>query len=75
MSVLWFGLCSFICHACANPLDSETGWTGELWSKTNFLKWQKSYNRIFFGEAKYVRKKFILEKKFDPSDFFNFQIF
>ena len=19
------------------PLDSETGWTGELWSKTNFL--------------------------------------
>ena len=22
------------------PLDSETGWTGELWSKTNLLKWQ-----------------------------------
>ena len=22
------------------PLDSETGWTGELWSKTNILKWQ-----------------------------------
>ena len=23
------------------PLDSETGWTGELWSKTNLLNWQK----------------------------------
>ena len=22
------------------PLDSETGWTGELWSKTNLLQWQ-----------------------------------
>ena len=22
------------------PLDSETGWTGELWSKTNLLKWK-----------------------------------
>ena len=22
------------------PLDSETGWTGELWSKTNLLNWQ-----------------------------------
>ena len=22
------------------PLDSESGWTGELWSKTNFLKRQ-----------------------------------
>ena len=21
-----------------NPLDSETGWTGELWSKSNLLK-------------------------------------
>ena len=21
------------------PLDSDTGWTGELWSKTNLLKW------------------------------------
>ena len=21
------------------PLDSETGWTGELWSKTNLLNW------------------------------------
>ena len=21
------------------PLDSETGWTGELWSKKNLLKW------------------------------------
>ena len=22
------------------PLDSEAGWTGELWSKTNLLNWQ-----------------------------------
>ena len=22
------------------PLDSEMGWTGELWSKTNIHKWQ-----------------------------------
>ena len=22
------------------PLNSETGWTGELWSKTNLLNWQ-----------------------------------
>ena len=24
---------------CHLPLDSETGWTGELWSKTNLLNW------------------------------------
>ena len=24
----------------APPLDSEKGWTGELWSKTDLLKWQ-----------------------------------
>ena len=30
-----------LCHALATPpLDSETGWTGELWSKTNLLKLQ-----------------------------------
>ena len=22
------------------PLKSQTGWTGELWSKTNLLNWQ-----------------------------------
>ena len=27
-------------HAQGTPLDSETGWTGELWSKTNLLNWQ-----------------------------------
>ena len=26
-----------LCHAQATPLDSEMGWTGELWSKTKFL--------------------------------------
>ena len=30
----------FFLHAQATPLDSETGWTRELWSKTNLLKWQ-----------------------------------
>ena len=29
-----------LCHAQGTPLDSETGWTGELWSKTNLLNWQ-----------------------------------
>ena len=30
------------------PLDSETSWPGELWSKTNLLKWQNLDNSIFF---------------------------
>ena len=25
------------------PLDSKTGWTRELWLKTNLLKWQNKY--------------------------------
>ena len=29
-----------LCHAQATPLDSETGWTRELWLKTNLLNWQ-----------------------------------
>ena len=29
-----------LCHAEGTPLDSEQWWTGELWSKTNLLKWQ-----------------------------------
>ena len=33
--------CSLLGHTGATPLDSETWWTGELWSKTNILKWQK----------------------------------
>ena len=32
-----FGLCN---AQGTPPLDSETGWTGELWSNTNLLKWQ-----------------------------------
>ena len=48
-------------HACVRassavtlrlpPLDSETGWTGELWSKTNLLIWQ-NYDKTFFCAAK-----------------------
>ena len=34
-------LCLFIRHVSVMlrgpPMDSETGWTGELWSKTNLL--------------------------------------
>ena len=32
-----------LCVTLSGPplLDSETGLTGELWSKTNLLKWQK----------------------------------
>ena len=44
------------------PLDSETGWTGELWSKTNLINWQTK------GSLFYWRKK--LKSNF--SDFFNF---
>ena len=29
------------------PLNSETGWTGELWSKTNLLNWQNKDNSLF----------------------------
>ena len=27
----------FVHHAHSTPLDSKTGWTGELWSKTYLL--------------------------------------
>ena len=31
----------FVCNAQTTfPLDYETGWTWELWVKTNFLNWQ-----------------------------------
>ena len=33
------------------PLDSETGWTGELWSKTNLINWQNQGNSIFFSST------------------------
>ena len=34
-------LCSdFSVTLVLTPLNSETGWTGELWSKTNLLNWQ-----------------------------------
>ena len=35
------GLCpDFSVTLVLPPLDSETGWTGELWSKTYLLIWQ-----------------------------------
>ena len=30
------------------PLDSETSWTGELWSNTNLLRWQNKENNHCF---------------------------
>ena len=36
-----------LCHGQATPKDSETGWTGELWSKTNLFIVQNKDNRIF----------------------------
>ena len=33
-------VCSDFVTLTVPPLDYETGWTGELWSKTNLLKWQ-----------------------------------
>ena len=33
-----FVLCLFVCHTQGTPLDSETGWTGELWSNPYLLK-------------------------------------
>ena len=29
------------------PVDSETGWTGEPWSKTNILNWQTKWTAFF----------------------------
>ena len=41
------------------PLDSETGWTGELWSNTNLLIQQN----IFFSIKKFLPPKIIDLKK------------
>ena len=37
------------------PLDSETRWTRELWSKTNLLNWQNSENSIFFKDIGFFK--------------------
>ena len=42
----------FVCDARATPLDSETGWTGKLWSKL-----REKY--FFSGEKKIFTGKFI----------------
>ena len=55
-------VCPFVCFLCSSvtvrppPLDSETGWTGELWSKTNLLNWQKYGNSIFFSSFFFCKK-------------------
>ena len=47
------------------PLDSKTGWTRELWSKTNLLKWQNIYlfqqkNKYFQHFQNFEKKKWML---------------
>ena len=41
------------------PLDSEMGWTGEVWSKSNLLKWHLFFSR----KRKHFKTKFIYNKK------------
>ena len=36
------------------PLDSETEWTAELWSKTNLLNWQNYGKSLFFFRQKKI---------------------
>ena len=38
------------------PLDSDMGWTGELWSKTNYLNWQNKENKIKIGKKRISSK-------------------
>ena len=72
-----FFVCSPVCSCVplgVPPLDSETGQTGELWSKTNHLNWQNQ-EYSFFLAKKNIFSKFsyflqILEKKISFSDNF-----
>ena len=45
-------------------LDFETGWTGELWSKTNLPNWQNLENSIFVVKKsdfwRFIKKKLYL---------------
>ena len=34
-------VCPFVCHAQGTPMDSEMGWAGVLWSKSNVLNGKK----------------------------------
>ena len=43
------------------PLDSENGWSGELWSKTNLLHWQIAF---FSPAKKNFFKNFRWKKRF-----------
>ena len=55
------------------PLDSEMGWTGELWSKTYLLNWQKEDNRFFLAVQKiFLKFSDVLREK---SDFWDSGIF
>ena len=45
------------------PLDSETGWTGELLLNTSLLKWQNYDESIFSAQIKYFNKITIFWEK------------
>ena len=44
-------------------MDSETGWTGELWSKPNLLNWQILENSLSLANKKIFLKCSDLKKK------------
>ena len=44
-------------------LKSETGWTGELWSKTNLFNWPNKENSIFSAKKKTLKNFEFLRKK------------
>ena len=46
------------------PLDSEKGWTGELWQKTNLLNWKKTKGIAKNKEKKKLKKKKKKKKNF-----------
>ena len=54
------------------PLDSETDWTGELWSKTNLFNWENKENNIFLPNIIFFKIFRFLETK---CFFFNLEIF
>ena len=70
----------FVCPLCfyvtlRGPLlDSETGWTGELWSKTNLLNWQNYENSINLFIPAEKKKCIIFLRFFQIFGFFDHPI-
>ena len=56
--------CSYVCHAQGTPpLDSEMGWTKEVWPKTNLINWKTKRVAFFFSAKKYFKICHSLKKK------------